>query len=174
VNPVIRASRFWLPAALVLATACGAPAAPEQAAPAPQAENPHAHHGPVNDPNAPVSLWAVQTGPLGIVATDGGGRLLYRSDADSATPPTSACTGACTETWTPLLVGVGQQLDLEGVSRDKIGRLARPDGTTQLTLAGWPIYVRPDDDGNLASTGANGADGSWWAVTPAGDKATPA
>ena len=116
----------------------------------------------------------MQTGPLGIVATDGGGRLIYRSDADSAAPPTSTCTGDCTTTWTPLLVGPGQQLDLEGVSRDKIGRLVRPDGTTQLTLAGWPLYVRPDDDGNLASTGANGADGSWWAVTPTGDKATPA
>ncbi|MGD9528982.1 hypothetical protein [Pseudonocardia sp.] len=171
-----RASRFWLPAALVLATACSAPTAPtapEQAAPAPQAENPHAHHGPVNDPTAPVSLWAVQTGPLGIVATDGGGRLLYRSDADSATPPTSTCTGACTDTWAPLLVGAGQQLDLEGVSRDTIGRLARPDGTTQVTLAGWPVYVRPDDDGNLATTGAHGT-GGWWAVTPTGDKATPA
>lgn len=164
-------NRLWLPALLVLATACGSPAPAPVQAPAPtQTADAHAHHGPVNDPNAPVSLWAVQTGPLGVVATDGGGRLIYRSDADSAAPPTSTCTGDCATTWTPLLVGAGQELDLEGVSRDKIGRLARPDGSMQLTLAGWPLYVRPDDDGSLATTGAHGA-GGWWAVTPTGDKA---
>jgi predicted lipoprotein with Yx(FWY)xxD motif len=116
----------------------------------------------------------VQTGGLGVIATDGGGRVLYRSDADSATPPTSACTGDCTTTWTPLLVADGQQLDLEGVRGEVVGRMQRPDGTTQLTLAGWPVYVHADDDGQLVGTGAHGAGGRWWAMTPTGEKAHPA
>lgn len=168
--------RTLLPALAVLgATACGAaPAtqAPEPAAPADHADATHGGHaGHGSDPST-LSLWAVQSGPLGVVATDGNGRVLYRSDADSASPPTSNCTGACTATWSPLLLADGQELDLAGVPADRVGRLERPDGTTQVTLAGWPVYTRPDDDGTLRTTGANGADGTWWAVAPTGEKVT--
>jgi predicted lipoprotein with Yx(FWY)xxD motif len=131
----------------------------------------HAGHGPVNDPSTPVVLFAVQSAPLGVVATDGGGRLLYRSDTDRTDPPTSNCAGPCTSTWAPLVVNDGQEVELDGVAQDRVGRLRRADGTTQLTLAGWPLYVRSDDDGQLATTGANGAEGNWWAVRPTGDKA---
>jgi hypothetical protein len=46
--------------------------------------------------------------------------------------------------------------------------------TSQLTLAGWPLYRHRDDDGMLATAGQNGADGMWFVVTPKGEKATPA
>jgi predicted lipoprotein with Yx(FWY)xxD motif len=171
-HPALRRA-LRVPVLLVaLLAACGAPepAAPEPAPPAHAQHDAQGHgsHG------GGASLWAVQTGPLGVVVTDGAGHLVYRSDADSADPPTSACTGACTETWIPLVVEPGQELDLAGVDDELVGRMPRADGTTQLTLAGWPLYRHRDDDGLLATTGQHGADGRWFVVTPSGEKATPA
>jgi predicted lipoprotein with Yx(FWY)xxD motif len=120
------------------------------------------------------TLYAVQTGPLGVVLTDGSGHLMYRSDADTADPPTSTCVGPCAQTWLPVVVEPDQELDLAGVDEALVGRLQRADGATQLTLAGWPLYRHRDDDGSLASTGQHGAEGIWFVVTPTGEKATPA
>jgi len=160
-------------------TACSSAAAPPVATPDPPAPtatiNPpqgHVGHGSASGDSGQVVLWAVQSGPLGVVATDGAGRLIYRSDNDSANPPTSSCTGGCAETWHPLVVTSGQQPELNGIDKARVGTLTRPDATVQLTLGGWPLYLNRDDDGQLASTGANGADGTWFAVTPTGDKAS--
>jgi predicted lipoprotein with Yx(FWY)xxD motif len=113
----------------------------------------------------------VQTGPLGVVLTDGSGRLIYRSAADSADPSTSNCTGACAETWLPIVADPGQKLDLAGVSETLVGRMQRADGSSQLTLAGWPLYRHRDDDGSLSTTGHHGEDGTWFVVTPTGGQA---
>ena len=47
-------------------------------------------------------LSANSTAKLGTVVIDGLGWTLYRFDADSATPPRSACTGSCAEQWPPV------------------------------------------------------------------------
>jgi predicted lipoprotein with Yx(FWY)xxD motif len=191
-------SRFLAGPVLLLmivgAAACGTsapaePSAPEAAAAAAAPEGHgggHGGHGSgghgsgghgSGDPGSPVvpapTLYAVQTGPLGIILTDGSGHLIYRSDTDSATPPTSTCTDACAETWIPVTAPPDQELDLAGVKEELVGRLQRPDGSSQLTLAGWPLYRHHDDDGSLATAGQNGADGRWFVVTPKGEKATP-
>lgn len=117
-------------------------------------------------------LFAVQSGPLGNVATEGAGRLLYRFGGDVAQPPTSNCVGACAETWHPLVIAAGMEPELAGINRAAVGTVTRADGSVQLTLAGWPLYVHRDDDGSLLTAGAHGTDGQWFAVTPTGDKAT--
>ncbi len=118
-------------------------------------------------------LYAVQSAALGVVATDGSGRLMYRSDSDSADPSSSNCTGACTKTWIPVAAAAaGQEPVLLGVDPALVGSIERSDGTVQLTLAGWPLYRHRDDDGTLGSAGRHGADGTWFAVTPTGDKAS--
>jgi predicted lipoprotein with Yx(FWY)xxD motif len=178
-----RAVRRALPGPVLLvallgAAACGTPeqAAQEPAAP-PSATHDGGHGGHGGHGSAAVpapTLYAVQTGPLGVVLTDGSGHLVYRSDADTAEPPTSTCEGPCAQTWLPVVVEPDQELDLAGVDDALVGRLQRADGTTQLTLAGWPLYRHRDDDGSLTSTGQHGAEGSWFVVTPTGEKATPA
>lgn len=144
-------------AGLLALTACGAaPAAP----PPPAA---HSGHG------AGVGLYAVQSGPLGVVTTDADGHIVYRHDAD--TPTSSACTGACAQVWLPIVVPPGAEPELLGVDPGDVGRLERPEGS-QLTLAGWPLYHRADDDGGLTDAGEHGADGVWFAITPDGERAT--
>jgi predicted lipoprotein with Yx(FWY)xxD motif len=164
-------------AILLGAVACGGGAAPAQDAATPptsaaMGDSGHAAgHGGHGGGPAP-SLFAVQTGPLGVVVTDGSGRLVYRSAADSANPPTSNCTGSCAQAWIPITTEPGQDLELAGVKKDLVGQIQRADGTTQLTLAGWPLYRNKDDDGSLTTSGHHGEDGTWFVVTPAGEPAT--
>ncbi len=125
----------------------------------------HGHHaGPGG-----VELYAVQTAVLGTVVTDGAGRLLYGSDGDANDPPASRCADACAEQWHPLVVPAGQEPQLLGVDADKVGRVTRADGASQVTLSGWPLYVHSADDGALKST-APDARGAWFVLTPQGER----
>lgn len=117
-----------------------------------------------------LELYAVQTGTLGVVVTDGEGRVLYGSSGDQTNPPQSHCADACTQTWQPLTVAAGQEPELLGVDAEVVGRLARPDGSSQLTLGGWPVYVNRTDDGQLKQAAPGLAAGGWFAVSPAGEK----
>jgi predicted lipoprotein with Yx(FWY)xxD motif len=141
-----------------------------QGHPQEQQDQPRAqhHHG-----SGGLQLWATQTASLGLIALDGAGRILYRSDADANNPPVSRCTGECTQRWVPVTLPEGQEPDLLGIKPEQIGTLRREDGTLQVTLAGWPLYTAPSDQRNHDGTGANGAEGTWFAITPTGEKATP-
>jgi putative copper resistance protein D len=132
----------------------------------------HADHEPAA-PAGGLDLWAVQSATLGAVVVDPSYRIVYRSDRDSAQPPTSTCIDpSCTGTWAPLLTG-DQPVVGRGVDQAAIGTLTRPDGTEQVTLGGWPLYVRVGEANALATGGANGTDGVWFAVSPTGTKAAP-
>jgi predicted lipoprotein with Yx(FWY)xxD motif len=189
-SPTYRAARLLGTATCVavlgLTTACGggsAPPAPSAAtapaggaAAASQAAAGHAMPGMESGGHAMpgmgsggLELYAVQTGPLGVVVTDGEGRLVYGSEQDMTDPPMSMCTGTCAQEWQPLVVPAGQEPDLLGVDEDKVGRVAREDGSSQLTLGGWPVYVNRHDDGGLKAV-APGAHGAWFAMTPQGQR----
>ena len=164
--------------ALLGAAACGGQeqAAPQEAAPPSAAAAPEGHEGHAGGHGghaAVPALYAVQTGPLGVVLTDGAGHLVYRSDADRPDPSASTCSDACAQAWIPLVAPTDQELELAGVDEELVGRLQRADGSSQLTLAGWPLYRHRDDDGSLATAGQHGAEGRWFVVTPRGEKAAP-
>ncbi|GAA3228569.1 hypothetical protein GCM10017691_19850 [Pseudonocardia petroleophila] len=173
-RPISCTARLVLVVALAAAASgCAAEAsAPPLATPAQAA--PGASSGEQTDGHSAAGeavLYAVQSGPLGVVVTDGDGRLLYRSEADSTAPPTSRCTDGCSASWQPFAVGSGQQPVLLGVDPAVVGSLIRSDGTTQVTLAGWPLYRDPADQGGLTDSGRHGEDDQWFVVTPTGDRA---
>ena len=115
-------------------------------------------------------LAANSTAKLGTVVIDGLGWTLYRSDADSAQPPKSACTGPCADAWPPVLMQSGTP-DYEGVDPSVVGTITRDDGRQQVTIGGWPVYRHASDPAPGAVDG-QGAQGTWWAVTPTGGKAS--
>jgi predicted lipoprotein with Yx(FWY)xxD motif len=132
----------------------------------------HTSHG--NAAPGSLELWAVQTRPFDQVVTDHTGQIVYRSDRDSNQPPTSTCVAApCTATWEPLVIDETGEVVGLGVAEDDIGTLTRPDGTRQVTIAGWPAYTHAGDNGQLTDAGANGAEGVWFAIAPDGEKALP-
>jgi predicted lipoprotein with Yx(FWY)xxD motif len=116
-----------------------------------------------------VYLSANSTGQLGTTVIDAVGFTVYRSDSDSATPPTSNCVDACTQTWKPMVYE--EPIVLEGVQQGDVGHITRPDGTEQVTIAGWPVYTLVGEQ--TGSTTGHGKDG-WFAVQPDGDKAAKA
>ena len=179
----------WILAALatVALAGCAGPAAPKnpdstsgaaavaEAAASAQAEAPAAGAGGAAQPGSGrrVELWAVQSGPLGVLVTDGDGLPIYRYDRDGTKPPTTACTGDCAEEWPPVVLSGSGQPELDGIDPALVGTIQRPDGQRQLTLAGWPLYRHTGDDGGLTTTYGNGVDGTWFAISPNGGRAKP-
>ena len=90
-------------------------------------------------------------------------------------PAQSTCTGPCMAVWPPLLTTGRPNLG-PGVDPRLVGELRRPDGTMQVTYAGWPVYLYYVDLAAGASAGeTNGqylldfeAHGVWWEVAPQG------
>lgn len=123
-------------------------------------------------PQIGTILSANSTQQLGTVVVDGQGYTLYRFDKDSTKPPASNCAGECAQKWPPVLATPGTPLTVEGVAQENVGTINRPDGSIQLTLAGWPVY-RYSGDPQPGATAGQGVGGTWAAVTPDGDKAAP-
>ncbi len=140
-------------------------------------------------PNAGVAKVGTEVSPSGAAlatTTGSGGRTLYMLSFDtpgpsydsfqpSAGPAVSTCTGPCSGVWPPLLTK-GRPTAGPGVNPRLIGELRRPDGTTQVTYAGWPVYLYFGDLAPGAPAGEtngqylldNMADGVWYEVAPQG------
>ncbi|MEU5437569.1 hypothetical protein AB0G73_29930 [Streptomyces sp. NPDC020719] len=120
---------------------------------------------------AGTTLSATKVDKVGTVVTDSKGYVLYRFDMDSAKPSRSACLAACAAIWPPAPAPATDALSVKGIDKALVGTLTRPDGSKQLTLAGWPIYRYSKDDEPREAYG-QGAGGTWFAITPTGAKAT--
>ncbi|MFI7343831.1 hypothetical protein ACIBUY_38535 [Streptomyces sp. NPDC050085] len=106
----------------------------------------------------------------GTVVTDREGYVLYRFDADSAKPTKVTCYGGCAKLW-PAATAPSGGITVNGVDRKLVSTVQRTDGTKQLTLDGWPLYRYAKDDQPREAYG-QGVGGTWFAVTPAGGKAS--
>ncbi|HTT92898.1 MAG TPA: hypothetical protein VMF65_25310 [Acidimicrobiales bacterium] len=140
-------------------------------------------------PNAGVAKVGTEVSPSGAaLATtiSSGGRTLYMLSFDTpgrsygspmpgSGPAVSTCTGECNAVWPPLLT-TGRPMAGPGVDPRLIGELQRADGTTQVTYAGWPVYLYFADLAPGAPAGEtngqylldNMADGVWYEVAPQG------
>ena len=106
---------------------------------------------------------------LGDVLVDGRGRTLYLWKADNGTR--SACDGACASAWPPLTTA-GRPTAEAGVSASKLGTAQRPDGGTEVTYNGHPLYTFSGDTApgqtNGQESDAFGAE--WYALSAGGDE----
>jgi predicted lipoprotein with Yx(FWY)xxD motif len=89
-----------------------------------------------------------------MVLTGPNGMTLYTHAGDSAT--SSSCTGSCATTWPPLET-TGQPTAGSGVT-GQLGTLTRPDGTTQVTYGGFPLYYWQGDT-KVGDTTGDGVEG---------------
>jgi predicted lipoprotein with Yx(FWY)xxD motif len=114
----------------------------------------------------------VESTSLGDVLVDRQGRTLYLFARDSGTM--SACVGACAVNWPPLRVPATPVVG-DGAKSSDVGRTARPDGVSQLTYNGHPLYTFVNDkkSGDTNGEGIDAFGGSWFAVSPAGAKVAP-
>ncbi|WP_078585147.1 hypothetical protein [Streptomyces anulatus] len=106
---------------------------------------------------------------MGSMVTDDDGMTLYLSHKDQSDPSMSMCTGDCTKTWMPVMAQ--DSVQTMGVEKSLLGTVDRSDGMKQLTLGGWPLY-RYMGDTKAGQMNGQAKDDKWFAVTPAGKKAS--
>ena len=93
------------------------------------------------------------------VLTTTRGRTLYSLSAE--TKGRFICTGACLSTWHPLVVPAGAK----PTGPVKLGTIKRPDGRTQVTFKGRPLYSFAGDAKRGDANGEGIEDvGTWHAA----------
>ncbi|WP_033261912.1 lipoprotein [Amycolatopsis vancoresmycina] len=120
----------------------------------------------------PATVGTADVDGLGPVLTDSAGRTLYLFTKDGKGSGKSTCDGACAQKWPPLPAD-GRITVAGGIDAGLVGRVRRPDGTSQVTVGGWPVYTYAQDTAPGEASG-HGAGGTWFAVEPNGCKANPA
>jgi predicted lipoprotein with Yx(FWY)xxD motif len=112
-------------------------------------------------------------GSMSDVLTNSAGKPLYVTDQESG--GTVMCsTSACTAIWVPLTVPNGTQPTASSAVSSHLGTVMRPDGTTQVTWDGKPLYTFSFDhaagqvtgDGKQDSFG--GTNFTWHVATASG------
>ncbi len=103
---------------------------------------------------AGVTVGSASSPSFGTVLTGPNGMTLYTHAGDTAT--SSSCTGSCATTWPPLETK-GQPTAGSGVTGE-LGTITRPDGTTQVTYRGLPLYYWQGDT-KAGDTTGDGVEG---------------
>lgn len=117
----------------------------------------------------PVELKVGQSS-LGSVVTTAQGRTVYMFDRDvkgsAGSAAVSNCSGACLAAW-PAVTTTSEQPRFEGVAAGAVGTIVRADGSRQVTLNGYPLYLWKDDvaAGDVKGQGLGNV---WWALDPNG------
>jgi predicted lipoprotein with Yx(FWY)xxD motif len=101
---------------------------------------------------------------IGTVLANSGGLTLYHNTKENGS--TIVCTGGCASTWPPVLV-TGSLPQDTGMIEGTFGTIERPDGSTQLTINGMPLYTYSGDSASGQATG-QGIQGVWFAVSSSG------
>jgi predicted lipoprotein with Yx(FWY)xxD motif len=101
---------------------------------------------------------------IGTVLANGEGLTLYHNTKETGSR--IVCTGGCASFWPPVLV-TGSLPQDTGMIGGTFGTIMRPDGSTQLTINGMPLYTYTGDSGSGQARG-QGIQGVWFAVTPSG------
>ncbi|MFJ6719318.1 SCO0930 family lipoprotein [Streptomyces sp. NPDC091259] len=104
---------------------------------------------------------------LGKILVDGQGRTLYRFNKDSAWPMKFGCLDACLDTWKPA--APVDKTKVSGIAEKLVGSVKRPDGSQQLTIDCWPVYLFTGDT-QPGQTNGHNKQGLWFAVDDAGKK----
>ncbi len=102
----------------------------------------------------------------GTVLVDAKGMTLYAFAADSVGH--SVCTGSCATYWPP--VPGAEKAHVSSEVTAPVGTVTRSDGSSQLTVAGYPMYTYAGDTaaGQDNGQGKNLSGGLWWVVNPDG------
>jgi predicted lipoprotein with Yx(FWY)xxD motif len=118
-------------------------------------------------PQATGEAISAQSTSLGKILVDGRGRTVYVFANDKTN--VSTCDGACAADWPPVPAPSPLPASPPGVP-GALGTTARSDGTSQLTVAGHPLYTFSGDSaaGQTKGQGITLNGGLWTVVSPAG------
>ena len=86
---------------------------------------------------------------VGTVLVNAQGLTLY--DLPSEANGHITCTGGCAQAWPPLLAAGGKVPSAPSSIASKLGTVVRPDGSTQVTYNGLPLYTFAGESAGQAS-----------------------
>jgi predicted lipoprotein with Yx(FWY)xxD motif len=149
-------------AAVLAIAACGSSASSSSSPPAAGASSPAASSSGTSLMSTTISGTKVLTNSAGFT--------LYWFVPDTSTA--SKCTGSCATFWPPVK---GPATAGSGVT-GTLSTITRPDGTTQATYDGHPLYTYVGDTGPgmAKGNGLNLSGGVWHEVTVSGAAAPAA
>jgi predicted lipoprotein with Yx(FWY)xxD motif len=101
---------------------------------------------------------------LGEILTDADGMVIYYFAND--TEGTSNCEGDCLANWPPVPVD-GDPTAGDGVDAE-LGTIDGNDGSTQLTVNGFPAYYFAGDEA-AGDINGQGVGDIWWVLGPDGE-----
>lgn len=150
-------------AALAIAlTGCTTPAAEE-----PPADTQTSAESEAPEESAAAAVLTTADSDLGEIVVDGEGLTVYMFDNDTQGADVSVCEGECATNW-PAVTTDSDSPEVEGVTGE-VGTITGVDGSTQVTLNGWPLYYFAGDAA-AGDTAGQGVNDVWWVLTPAGEK----
>lgn len=123
--------------------------------------------------NAAVSVR--QLSGVGAVLVNSSGMTIYTPEIPAEADGSIKCTGSCLSFWLPVTASSASPA-ASGLT-GSLGTIHRPDGTTQLTYNGRPLYTfRLDtaagqDHGNNFHDSFGGTNFTWQVVTASGKPA---
>lgn len=122
---------------------------------------------PSGSPSSTSGNVALASTSAGKVLVDPHGMTLYAFAND--TPGHTSCTGSCAVYWPPVPGSDVPHGSVAAVTA-KFGTIKRSDGSSQLTVDGYPMYTYAGDSapGQANGQGKNLSGGLWWVVAPDG------
>jgi predicted lipoprotein with Yx(FWY)xxD motif len=123
-------------------------------------------------PSSNTGVISTASSSKGEILIDAQGKSLYVFDHDAAGK--IACTTGCVAVWPPLVVpnGSSAPTGVSGVTAT-LGTVMRPEGTTQLTSDGRPLYAFANDSAP-GQTNGDGFMGIWHVAKASGNGSPPA
>ncbi|MBT2207680.1 hypothetical protein [Actinomadura sp. NEAU-AAG7] len=124
-------------------------------------------------PSGGQTIKTATVGALGQILVDGQGRTVYLFEKD--TGGMSSCTGSCAAVWPPVATA-GRPTAGPGADAAKLGTTKRPDGSTQVTYGGHPVYYYVPDGmtpGSAKGEGLNQFGAEWYVLSASGGKVEP-
>jgi len=150
-------------AAAAVVAACSSSGTPSGA--------PSSSSGGGSSAHAVAAAGSLKTAKIGgaAVLTNAQGFAVYSFAPDTMTK--SDCNGGCAAAWPPVKGPATAGAGLTG----KLGTIKRPDGSTQATYNGHPLYtfIKDTGPGTDKGNGVNAFGGLWHALTVSGS-AVPA
>ncbi|MFC4786439.1 COG4315 family predicted lipoprotein [Nocardioides sp. MAHUQ-72] len=120
-----------------------------------------------SSPSGGTGSVAVGSTSAGTVLVDPAGMTLYAFANDSKGH--STCSGSCATYWPPV-PGADAPNGATSSVMAKFGTIKRSDGSSQLTVNGFPMYTYAGDSapGQANGQGKDLSGGLWWVVAPDG------
>ena len=123
---------------------------------------------PTADPNA-VTIDATSVGDVGTVLVNSEGFTLYLLAPEKNGK--IVCVKQCLKFWPAVTLDSGQSAAAgDGVDSSLLGTTDRPEGDTQVTYGGYPVYLFAGDKQPGQANG-QGVEKVWFAITTQGTAA---